>query len=442
MLSSESIRSWAHEEFFETRSPNQSSEAKATMDSSFEPLMMRDCQSHSTLAELKPLEPMDYLNVSPDTSLAHHDPLSNHEISSGHQLYRGALISNTFLGYSGTPEPVSTTTSPLSSSAISVKQEESENFVGADDIDDLATMIGCANPDSNIPTQPMTFTDHIEPSLPEPSLTIEDWLMLDVNKNDLSDNAVNSSLSPSDLSPLDSTSHLPSTTTGHLNSEYTVTHHHLHHNIQQPIHTSLQALLAAGSVNNNNTGSYLHGISMPEDNYQKAQPILYNKLTQPQKDSLTCLNTSLLKSDQLFGRNQYYQNKDSLPHSTDSGSYTVTTTDDLLLPRYLDHSQLGSPDSDLSSTQLGYDYGDFKGKNRTRLTKSTKLAIRTEGTKDKPIHHCTVCNRGFLNKSNIKVHLRTHTGEKPFRCETCNKAFRQKAHLLKHYQIHKRGTRD
>ncbi|XP_055851736.1 ichor [Episyrphus balteatus] len=62
--------------------------------------------------------------------------------------------------------------------------------------------------------------------------------------------------------------------------------------------------------------------------------------------------------------------------------------------------------------------------------------------KEKPVHRCNICNRGFLNKSNIKVHLRTHTGEKPFRCDVCAKAFRQKAHLLKHQQIHKRIGRD
>ena len=47
-------------------------------------------------------------------------------------------------------------------------------------------------------------------------------------------------------------------------------------------------------------------------------------------------------------------------------------------------------------------YGIQKVKKRK---KSLPMTIELGGDKEKPIHRCGICNRGFLNKSNIKVKL-------------------------------------
>ncbi|XP_064483907.1 zinc finger protein 771-like [Ornithodoros turicata] len=54
---------------------------------------------------------------------------------------------------------------------------------------------------------------------------------------------------------------------------------------------------------------------------------------------------------------------------------------------------------------------------------------------EKPFR-CPVCERRFSQSSSVTTHLRTHSGERPYRCCFCRKAFSDSSTLTKHLRIH------
>ena len=54
---------------------------------------------------------------------------------------------------------------------------------------------------------------------------------------------------------------------------------------------------------------------------------------------------------------------------------------------------------------------------------------------EKPFH-CPVCDRHFSQSSSVTTHMRTHSGERPYRCRLCKKAFSDSSTLTKHLRIH------
>ncbi|XP_012708673.2 sal-like protein 4 isoform X2 [Fundulus heteroclitus] len=55
-------------------------------------------------------------------------------------------------------------------------------------------------------------------------------------------------------------------------------------------------------------------------------------------------------------------------------------------------------------------------------------------------NECVICHRVLSCQSSLKMHYRTHTGERPYKCKICGRAFSTKGNLKAHYGVHRANT--
>ncbi|XP_038187813.1 sal-like protein 3 isoform X1 [Arvicola amphibius] len=183
---------------------------------------------------------------------------------------------------------------------------------------------------------------------------------------------------------------------------------------QRPSPASSECTSLSPGLNNTESGIPVR----PES----PQPLLGGpSVTKTEPVSLPCTSTRTGDAPVVGGQ------VSGLPTST-----ATTVTDSAC-------ASLGSPVLPAVSDQFKaqFPFGGLLDSMQTSETSKLQQLVENIDKKMTDPNQCVICHRVLSCQSALKMHYRTHTGERPFKCKICGRAFTTKGNLKTHFGVHR-----
>ncbi|KAM6350163.1 sal-like protein 3 isoform 1-T1 [Podargus strigoides] len=141
-------------------------------------------------------------------------------------------------------------------------------------------------------------------------------------------------------------------------------------------------------------------------------------------EPVTLPPTSTLLGDLSAGGQVSTASTSSIPTAVTESSVT-TSLPNPVLPAVSDQFKAKFP------------FGGLLDSMQTSETSKLQQLVENIDKKMTDPNQCVICHRVLSCQSALKMHYRTHTGERPFKCKICGRAFTTKGNLKTHFGVHR-----
>ncbi|XP_039762717.1 gastrula zinc finger protein XlCGF8.2DB-like isoform X3 [Pararge aegeria] len=184
-------------------------------------------------------------------------------------------------------------------------------------------------------------------------------------------------------------------------------------------------------------------LTFPKDNFSNAILSDTPELGEQATDPLRPIKTETTVKITRLGTEVKSENEDSSSRGTEGSmkivkthvkmerlGETTSSSDSTLPDSPAPKKRRRSKRGTRTVTALACDFCEYKCKHQSVLA----MHLRRH-TGEKPFI-CDYCGAKFTRKHDLTSHIRRHTGEKPFRCGRCNARFIRKYDLTAHTKLH------